>query len=104
MYLDDEIAITRTLFRGDMFQVPARPKQIQKLMIIFREAGINGRLIRMCILQLWVDDPQLKSSKDLTLHVVSKMIDYLCDQNGWLSWDGALFLALFSRRAEACLT
>lgn len=99
--LNDELILTRTLFRGGSRR-ESTLRQVQKLAILFREAGIASRDTRLAILREWSGDYQLKSSKDLSLHITSKMIDYLIDEEtGGLTWNGLLFITELADRVKA---
>lgn len=99
-WLDQEIQATRTLMNGDRSFYPNTAKQRQKLAILFREAGIESRALRIGILQEWTGHFMISSSKDLTLHTTSVMIDYLNGREGGLSFDGLLFITSIKERAK----
>ena len=101
MDLNTEIIATRTNFQGDDTFAPSTYPQQQKLAICFQNAGIKDRDDRIAILRLWTGIKQIKTSKNLTLHVASQMIEYLCVKNGGLSTNGLLFLTFASFAIEA---
>jgi len=95
-----ELMATRTNFQGDDSFAPSTYPQQQKLAICFQDAGISNRDTRIAILRLWTGIDQIKTSKNLTLHTASEMINYLCVKNGGLCGNGLLFLTLASFAVE----
>ena len=100
-WLGQEIQATRSLMNGDRTYYPNTIKQRQKLAILFKEAGIESRALRIGILQEWTGLVMVSSSKDLTLHTTSVMIDYLCGGEGGINFDGIRFLTEIKDRAKA---
>jgi len=99
MDLETQIEITRVQFYGDIqFYKPTR-EQIIKLIILFKEAGILDREMRIEMIRQWTGLTTLQSSNDLTRHIASRMIDHLCDEDGDLTFDGIDFLNDLSFRA-----
>ena len=104
MNLDEELTITRTLFSGDVFFNSPTTKQLQKLIITLKDAGIKDRDLRLQMLREWTGLNRINSSKHLTLHIISVMIDHLCGDTGGITFDGIRFLTLLSFKAKAHLT
>ena len=99
MDLDTEIDVTRVQFYGDTNFYQGTRDQIVKLIILFKEAGILDRDLRIRMLREWTGLAGLKSSNELSLHVASRMIHHLCDGEGNLTFDGLAFLTYLSFRA-----